>query len=38
MFRTEIEIVEDLMRVYGEDVSLGKLLANLKEQDEILSE
>ena len=35
MFESEVELVEDLIEIYGEEIKLGDLLAILKEKEEI---
>lgn len=32
MFESELDIVEDLIIIYGEEITLGELLENLKEK------
>ena len=34
MFSSEVELVEDLIKGYGEDITLGELLENLKAHEE----
>lgn len=38
MFKTEIEMLTEIIEVYGENTTLGELIANLKEQEELLGE
>lgn len=35
MFETEVELVEDLIKGYSEDMTLGALLEILKEHEEM---
>lgn len=36
MFESEVEIVQDLIMIYGEEITLGDLLTNLKEKEEYI--